>query len=403
MSQPLQDHRSLGRELDLYATNPLIGPGLPIWLPDGAIIRAELERLAAEEAARSGCQRIYSPVLAKRALFEQSGHWSKFADDMFPAMRVGNEDYVLRPANCPHHAMAYAATAHSFRDLPVRFSELAAMFRSELSGVLNGLSRVRQINLDDAHVFCLPEQVAAEVAAALESIRRCYAILGIDVHRYRLSLRGPGDGYLGADAAWSQAESHLAAALDDLGLDYERAPGEAAFYGPKIDVQVLDAAGREESLSTVQIDFNQPERFDLGYVGSDGERHRPVMIHRGIVGAMERMVALIIERSQGRLPLWLAPVQCLILPVSAAQSDAAHLLLNSLKDKGLRAAVSLDGSLSSRVRKARDRRTLFAVIGPAEVERDEVAVNPSGAEKLIMDQAAFVDWLTDLVARRESS
>lgn len=262
------------------------------------MIRAELERLGAEEAARSGCRGVYTPVLAKRELYERSGHWSKFAADMFPVMDVGGEEYVLRPANCPHHAMAYAAQPHSFRDLPVRFSEQGAMFRSELSGVLSGLSRVRQINLDDAHVFCTPDQAGAEVVAALESIRRCYGVLGIEVHRYRQSLRGPGDGYLGTDAQWQHAEAQLAAALDRIGLAYEPVVGEAAFYGPKIDVQVLDAAGREETLSTVQLDFSQPKRFGLEYTGSDGRRHQPLMIHRGVLGSMERLVALLLELNQ---------------------------------------------------------------------------------------------------------
>ena len=275
------DHRRLGRELKLFATEPLVGAGLPLWLPDGAVIRAELERLAAEEAIRGGCQPVYTPVLAKRALFERSGHWAKFADDMFPPMRVGEEEFVLRPANCPHHALVYASEQRSYRDLPVRLAELGAMFRSELSGVLGGLARVRQINLDDTHVFCAPEQMPGEIALAVQSVQRCYRLLGIDVARYRLSRRGPGDGYLGGDDLWAAAEGHLAAVLRDLGLDYEDAPGEAAFYGPKIDVQVADPAGREETLSTVQLDFNQPERFDLCYIGPDGGRHRPVMIHRG--------------------------------------------------------------------------------------------------------------------------
>ena len=269
------DHRRLGRELKLFATEPLVGAGLPLWLPDGAVIRAELERLAAEEAIRGGCQPVYTPVLAKRALFERSGHWAKFADDMFPPMRVGEEEFVLRPANCPHHALVYASEQRSYRDLPVRLAELGAMFRSELSGVLGGLARVRQINLDDTHVFCAPEQMPGEIALAVQSVQRCYRLLGIDVARYRLSRRGPGGGYLGGDDLWAAAEGHLAAVLRDLGLDYEDAPGEAAFYGPKIDVQVADPAGREETLSTVQLDFNQPERFDLCYIGPDGGRHRP--------------------------------------------------------------------------------------------------------------------------------
>jgi threonyl-tRNA synthetase len=368
------DHRRLGRELKLFTTDPLVGAGLPLWLPDGAVIRAELERLAAEEAIRGGCQPVYTPVLAKRALFERSGHWDKFAGDMFPPMRVGErdggagEELVLRPANCPHHALIYASQQRSFRDLPVRLAELGAMFRSELSGVLGGLSRVRQINLDDTHVFCAPEQVRDEIALGLESVRRSYRLLGIDVARYRLSRRGPGPGYLGGDELWASAERQLAEALDDLGLDYEDAPGEAAFYGPKIDVQVLDPAGREESLSTVQVDFNQPERFDLGFIGSDGARHRPVMVHRGVLSAMERMVAHLIEQYDGAFPPWLSPVQVLVLPVGEQHEPQARQVAGQARAAGLRAeSEPADATLGARIRRARERRIPYvAVIGDRE-------------------------------------
>ncbi len=362
------DHRRLGRELKLFTTEPLAGAGLPLWLPDGAVIRAELERLAAEEAIRGGCQPVYTPVLAKRALFERSGHCAKFADDMFPPMRVGEEEFVLRPANCPHHALVYASEQRSYRDLPVRLAELGAMFRNELSGVLGGLARVRQINLDDTHVFCAPEQMRGEIALAVQSVQRSYRLLGIDVARYRLSRRGPGGGYLGGDDLWAAAEDHLAAVLRDLGLDYEDAPGEAAFYGPKIDVQVADPAGREETLSTVQLDFNQPERFDLCYIGPDGGRHRPVMIHRGGLSAMERLVAHLIEQYGGAFPPWLAPVQVVVLPVAEPHAAAARGVAGRLRAAGLRAECDpADATLGARIRQARERRIPYvAVIGDRE-------------------------------------
>jgi threonyl-tRNA synthetase len=376
------DHRRLGRELKLFTTDPLVGAGLPLWLPDGAVIRAELERLAAEEAIRGGCQPVYTPVLAKRALFERSGHWDKFSEDMFPPMRVGDrdggagEELVLRPANCPHHALVYASQQRSFRDLPVRLAELGAMFRGELSGVLGGLSRVRQINLDDTHVFCAPEQVRDEISLGLESVRRSYRLLGIDVARYRLSRRGPGPGYLGDDELWDSAERQLAAALGDLGLDYEDAPGEAAFYGPKIDVQVVDPAGREETLSTVQVDFNQPERFDLGFTGSDGARHRPVMVHRGGLSAMERLVAHLIERYDGAFPPWLSPVQMLVLPVGEHHEARADRVAGQARVAALRVESDpADATLGARIRRARDRRIPYvAVIGDRESASDVVAL-----------------------------
>jgi threonyl-tRNA synthetase len=368
----LADHRRLGRELRLFDTDPLVGAGLPLWLPDGAVIRAEIERLAAEEAIRGGCQRVYTPVLAKRELYERSGHWAKFADDMFPPMKVGEEEFLLRPANCPHHALVYASEQRSFRDLPVRLAELGAMFRSELSGVLGGLSRVRQINLDDAHVFCAPEQVQGEIALALESVLRCYRLLGIDITRFRLSRRGGGDGFLGGDGRWAAAERQLGAALADLGLGYEEAEGEAAFYGPKIDVQVTDPAGREETLSTVQLDFNQPERFGLRYVGSDGGRHQPVMIHRGVLSAMERLVAHLIELYDGAFPPWLSPVQVLVLPVADQNAEPSRHVAGHLRAAGLRAHCDpADATLGARIRRARGRRIPYvAVIGDREAGGD---------------------------------
>jgi threonyl-tRNA synthetase len=378
------DHRRIGRELNLFATDPLVGAGLPLWLPDGAVIRAELEKLAAEEAIRNGCQRVYTPVLAKRALFERSGHWAKFADDMFPPMRVGEEEFVLRPANCPHHAVIYASKQRSYRDLPVRLAELGSMFRSELSGVLGGLSRVRQINLDDTHVFAAPDQVPGEIERAVRSVQRCYALLGIDVARFRLSRRGQGDGYLGAPDLWSAAERDLAGALNDLGIDYEDAPGEAAFYGPKIDVQVADPAGREETLSTVQLDFNQPERFDLGFIGPDGARHRPVMIHRGVLSAMERIVAFLIERYDGAFPPWLAPVQLLVLPVAEQHEERAGEIASRAQAGGLRAECDpADATLGARIRRARDRRIPYlAVIGDRESASGQVALRIRDGRRL---------------------
>ncbi|GIL29495.1 threonine--tRNA ligase [Actinocatenispora comari] len=397
------DHRRLGRELDLFATDPLVGSGLPLWLPDGAIVRYELEKLAAESAAADGCRRVYTPVLAKRELYERSGHWAKFADDMFPPMLLGGEEFVLRPANCPHHALVYASRQRSVRDLPLRLSELASMFRSELSGVLSGLSRVRQINLDDIHVFCAPDQVGDEIVLALQAIQRVHGKLGVEVAGYRLSRRGSGGNYLGDAALWSAAEDQLAAALDRLGLSYQDAEGEAAFYGPKIDVQVVDPSGREESLATVQLDFNQPERFDLQYVGHDGARHRPVMIHRGTLGAMERLVAYLLERHDGALPTWLSPVQVAVLPVGADQVPAAERLLDTLQDNGIR--VELAGpqdSLGARVARARQRRVPYqAVVGAREAVADAATVRTRDGARRLLGTADLVAELRAHITARD--
>jgi threonyl-tRNA synthetase len=369
-----RDHSALGRELDLFDTSPLVGPGFPLWLPDGGVVRGELERLAVELSLRSGCRRVNTPVLAKRELFERSGHWQKFAADMFPPVRIGDEEFVLRPANCPHHTQVYAARPHSYRDLPVRYSELGSMFRSELSGVLVGLRRVRQINLDDAHSFCRPDQVVAEVRIALAAIREAYAVLGLEVRRLRLSVRGPGGNHLGDDDVWERAEDQLRQALDDEGEDYDIGVGEAAFYGPKIDVQVADSAGREDTLSTVQVDHVQPERFGLHYTGEDGRKHRPVMVHRGLLSSMERLVAMLLERDEGRLPLWLAPVQLRILPVSGDR-HGEHARALARRFTGLRVDVDDDGPLPRRIREARARRVpCVAVVGDAEVAAGTVAI-----------------------------
>ena len=396
------DHRRIGRDLDLFASDPLAGPGLPLWLPDGAVIRSELERLVVEESERGGCRRVYTPVLAKRELFERSGHWVKFADDMYPPFQVGGEEYVLRPANCPHHALVYAARQRSFRDLPIRLSELGSMFRSELSGVLSGLSRVRQINLDDCHVFCRPDQIADEVALAIEAVRRCYALLGLEVAEYRLSRRGDGPNYIGSDEQWELAESQLAEALDQLGLPYRDAAGEAAFYAPKIDLQVADPAGREETLSTIQLDFQLPERFDLSYVASDGQRHRPVMVHRGLLSSMERMVAHLLEHSGGALPAWLSPLQVMVLPVAGVHEPAAAELVERLSRAGLRAEPApADESLGARVRRAQERKVPYAVVlGDREVADSSAALRLRDGRQLSLSWDALVHELGMRVANR---
>lgn len=392
------DHRDLNVAMSVFATRPEIGSGLPLWLPAGAVIRYELEQLAREIARRDGCLPVYSPVLGKRGLFEQSGHWDKFSEDMFPPMRVGGDELVLRPANCPHHAMIYAAQPHSYRELPIRLNELAPMFRAERSGVLSGLSRVRQINLDDTHVFCRPDQTASEVARALRSALDAQQVLGLPVDYVRLSKRGSGSGYLGAPARWKQAE----AVLGGGEIPLVAAEGEAAFYGPKLDLQVRDGRGHEETIATVQLDFNQPEGFDLTYDAADGSRQHVVMIHRGTVGAMERVVAALLERYQGRLPLWLSPVQVAVIPLHREQDGAAKALLEDLMRVGLRARLEAEGSLGGRVRTSRHRRdNLIAVIGPTEVAAGQVHVTDvAGGFKGSVSQQAFVEAVQSAYAAR---
>lgn len=381
------DHRELNRDLDVFATDPLAGAGLPLWLPDGAVIREELQALAKEIARADGCHSVVTPVLGKRALFERSGHLAKFSDDMFPAMDVGGDELVLRPANCPHHALAYAARRHSYRELPIRFNELGSMFRAERSGVLSGLSRVRQISLDDTHVFCRPDQVEAEIARALRSALRAQEILGLPIGYVRLSRRGDDPAYLGSDDDWATAEQVLRRAAvsvlgddgacghGDQGLELVEAIGEAAFYGPKLDLQVTDDRGHEATIATVQVDFILPKRFDLTYDDADGSRPHVVMVHRGTVGSMERVVATLLEHYQGRLPVWLAPVQAAVLPVGADEDATARGLIDAMLAAGLRPRLDVEGSLGARVRASRSRREpVIAVIGAHEAEAGTVQV-----------------------------
>ncbi|GAA3047962.1 threonine--tRNA ligase [Streptomyces roseofulvus] len=375
LQHPRHDHRKLGRELGLFDTDPLIGAGLPYWLPDGAAVRHALEEYIRDAERRAGYRHVYSPVLGKRELYEISGHWAHYSDDMFPPMDLGGEQVVLRPSLCPHHALIYRSRARSYREMPLRMAELGGMYRSELSGVLGGLTRVRAIQLNDAHIFCTLEQVAEEARAALGMIRRAYEALGVVPARYRLSLPGPGGKYVDAPDLWRRSTALLTEALDRSGLPYEAAEGEAAFYGPKIDVQVRDGAGRESTLSTVQVDFHQPERFDLRYVGADGARHRPVMVHRSIVGSVERAVAHLVERHGGAFPAWLAPTQLAILPVSDTEVPAADALADRCTALGLRAEVAPPdrGSLGARVRAAR-LVPYQAVLGARETAEDRLAL-----------------------------
>ncbi|MFI9235345.1 threonine--tRNA ligase [Streptomyces sp. NPDC053079] len=379
----MHDHRKLGRELGLFDTDPLIGAGLPYWLPDGAAVRHALEEYIRTAERRAGYRHVYSPVLGKRELYEISGHWSHYSDDMFPPMDLGGEQVVLRPSLCPHHAVIYRSRPRSYRELPLRMAELGCMYRSELSGVLSGLNRVRAIQLNDGHIFCTLDQAAEEARAALEMIRRAYEALGISPARFRLSLPGPGGKYVDAPEMWRRSTALLTDVLDRSGLPYEAAEGEAAFYGPKIDVQVADGAGRESTLSTVQIDFHQPERFDLHYIGADGAKHRPVMVHRAIVGSVERAVAHLIEQHGGAFPAWLAPVQLAVLPVSEAELPNAVALARRCTELGLRAEIAgpEHGTLGARIRLAR-LVPYQAVIGAREAADDHVAVRLRDGRRL---------------------
>jgi threonyl-tRNA synthetase len=401
----MDDHRRLGRELELFDTDPLVGAGLPFWLPAGAAVRHALEEYIRELELRAGYQHVYSPVLGKRELYEISGHWAHYSADMYPPMDMGGEQVVLRPSMCPHHALIYRCRPRSYRDLPLRLAELGGQYRAELSGVLGGLTRVRAMQLNDAHIFCTLDQVAGEALAALRMIGQAYHALGIEPVRYRLSLPGPGGKYVNDPKLWQRSADMLTEVLADAGLPYEAGAGEAAFYGPKIDVQVADSADREATLSTVQIDFYGPERFGLHYVGADGDKHRPVIVHRSIVGSMERAVGHLIEVHAGAFPGWLAPVQVAVLPVTDCQSPRALAFASIAEERGLRVRIrgAERGSLGSRIRDAR-LVPYQVIIGEREAAADQVALRLRDGRQLpVMHTAAVIGQIAAQVGTHSTA
>jgi threonyl-tRNA synthetase len=378
------DHRQLGRELEIFHQSPLVGAGLPIWLPNGAAIRHAIESYIREVERLGGYQHVYSPPIAKEEMYARSGHLACFADDMFPPMVEPDGDaMMLRPSLCPHHAMVFAAKGRSYRELPLRIGEFGGQYRAERSGVLSGLSRVRSISLNDGHVFCAPGQAFDELCQVLADVQKVHRALGFQAEAFRLSLGGAGGKYVGAADDWDRASELLREVLVAAGVPFYEKAGEAAFYGPKIDIQIRDVAGREMSLATIQADFVQPERFGLAYVDAGGARRRPLMLHRSLGGGMERLVGHLLEVHQGALPAWYAPVQLVVAPVGAEQDAAARRLVDAAARRGLRPALSLDGSLGLRIRAAEKQRIPYvAVIGAREAADDEVSLRRRGGGQL---------------------
>ena len=381
-----RDHRKIGKELELFTNSQLVGAGLPLWLPNGATIRREIERYIVDKEVSMGYDHVYTPVLANVDLYKTSGHWDHYQEDMFPPMQLDEtESMVLRPMNCPHHMMIYANKPHSYRELPIRIAELGTMHRYEASGAVSGLQRVRGMTLNDSHIFVRPDQIKEEFKRVVNMIIDVYKDFGFEDYSFRLSYRDPEDKekYFDDDDMWNKAENMLKEAADELGLSYEEAIGEAAFYGPKLDVQVKTAMGIEETLSTAQLDFLLPERFDLTYIGQDGEHHRPVVIHRGVVSTMERFVAFLTEETKGAFPTWLAPKQVQIIPVNVdLHYDYARQLQDELKSQGVR--VSIDDrneKMGYKIREAQMQKIPYQiVVGDKEVENNQVNVRQYGSQ-----------------------
>jgi threonyl-tRNA synthetase len=373
-----RDHKRLGRELELFAIIPEIGAGLPVWLPKGATVRRVLEEYIVKRERDAGYQHVYTPHLASLELYKISGHWPYYKESMYPPLEFDNEQFLLRPMNCPHHFTVYRQSAHSYRELPIRIAELGTMYRYELSGELTGLSRVRAMTLNDAHIFCRPEQIQDEVRGVLDLIDEAYKKLGFEEYWYRLSLRDSSDTekYASNDEMWDLAEDVLSKTLDEVGIEYETARGEAAFYGPKIDVQVPNVMGKDETISTIQLDFHLPERFELEYIGEDNKPHRPVVIHRGVISTMERIVAFLIERYAGAFPLWLAPVQAVVLPIADRHAGYGEKVTERLKAAGFRANLdSRNEKTGCKIRTAQLQKIPYMlIVGDREAESESVSI-----------------------------
>lgn len=381
-----RDHRKIGKDLELFTNSQLVGAGLPLWLPNGATIRREIERYIVDKEVSMGYDHVYTPVLANVDLYKTSGHWDHYQDDMFPPMKLDEtEEMVLRPMNCPHHMMIYNNKPHSYRELPIRIAELGTMHRYEASGAVSGLQRVRGMTLNDSHIFVRPDQIKEEFKRVVNMIQEVYEDFGFKDYTFRLSYRDPEDKekYMDDDEMWNKAESMLKEAVDEMGLPYVEAIGEAAFYGPKLDVQVKTAMGKEETLSTAQLDFLLPERFELTYIGSDGEQHRPVVIHRGVVSTMERFVAFLTEETKGAFPTWLAPKQVEIIPVNVdLHYDYARRLQDELKSQGVRVEIDdRNEKMGYKIREAQMQKIPYQiVVGDKEVENNEVNVRQYGSQ-----------------------
>ena len=355
-----------------------MGAGLPLWLPKGATIRRLLEEYILEKERALGYQHVYTPDIAKVDLYKRSGHWEHYHEDMFPPMDLENEQMVLRPMNCPHHILVFDSKQRSYRDLPVKIAELGTMYRYERSGALSGLSRVRCMTLNDAHIFCTPDQIKEEFTKVMKLVESTYRDLGITEYSYRLSLHDKAnkEKYVDNEEMWALGERVLREAMDALGLPYKEAPGEAAFYGPKLDIQLADVMGHEETYSTIQVDFHLPNQFALTYVGADGKEHRPVMIHRAIVSTMERMISYLIELYAGAFPLWLAPVQATVLPITDRQTEFARGIRDRLEASGIRVTIDeRSEKVNLKIREAQLQKIPYMlVVGDREQQSGQVGV-----------------------------
>ena len=383
-----RDHRKIGKDLDIFMTHDLVGKGMPLWLPNGALVRKQLENYIYEKEQKMGYKHVYTPCVGTVDLYKTSGHWDHYKDNMFPSMKVDEEEFVLRPMNCPHHMLIYSNELHSYRDLPIRIGEFATDFRYEASGAVKGLERVRCMCQNDAHLFVTPEQIGEEFKKVVELILGVYKDFGIKDYKFRLSLRDKEDKekYFDDDEMWNTAENKLREVLNEYGCEYTEAIGEAAFYGPKLDVEVKPAVGPEVTLSTCQLDFLLPRRFDLGYIDKDGVRKTPVVIHRAIFGTFDRFTAFLLEETRGRLPLWLSPIQVNVIPVNKQYHlEYANKVKELLANNGIRVELDLrDEKLSYLIRESQTKKIPYTlVLGDKEMNDEMVSYRIFGKNETV--------------------
>ncbi len=402
-----RDHRKIGKEQELFMTHELVGSGMPLWLPNGALIRHELENYIYKKERDMGYNHVYTPCVGTVDLYKTSGHWDHYKENMFPMMKVDEEEFVLRPMNCPHHMLVYKNKMHSYRDLPIRIGEFATDFRYEASGAVKGLERVRCMCQNDAHLFVRPDQIGEEFKRVVSLILDVYKDFGIKDYKFRLSLRDKNDKekYFDDDEMWDTAENKLREVLNEMGVEYFEAEGEAAFYGPKLDVEVKPAVGPEVTLSTCQLDFLLPRRFELTYVDSNGEKQTPVVIHRAIFGTFDRFTAFLIEETKGAFPTWLAPTQVEVIPVSSEfQGDYASKVTEKLKEAGIRAELDdRNEKLGYRLREAQTKKVPYTLIlGDNEKQENTISYRLHGQkDTTTVSEEEFIKLIKEEVEKKE--
>jgi threonyl-tRNA synthetase len=405
-----RDHKRLGRELELFTFSDTVGKGLPLWLPKGATVRRELERFIVDEEIKRGYQHVLTPDIAKLDLYKKSGHYPYYADSMYAPIKIDDDEFMLRPMTCPHHFELYLSKPHSYRELPIRIAELAQLYRYEQSGELMGLQRVRSFCLADAHIICKDEEQAVdEIDKALDLIEYVCSVFGLELgkdYRYRLSQgdRDNKEKYAGNEDAWEKAEDLLRKLMQKrLGGNFEEAKGEAAFYGPKIDLQMKNVNGKEDTALTVQYDFIMPERFNLTYTGADGAAHQAFVVHRSSIGAIERIMAFLIEKYEGAFPLWLAPVQVAIVPVRENHVEAATALVTALQEKNIRVELmGDDNSLGRRIHAAKSMKTPYTIVlGDKEIESGNYTIELRDGSKVELSQSDLLAKLEDEIKNRK--